>query len=682
MLRARPIAGSEPGVPGEPSSPARLNDEDLLLGFFTTMIRIRRFDERARELFLEGHVKGTAHSYVGQEAVAAGACAALDEGDFVVSHHRGHGHCIAKGARLDRMMAELFGRSTGYCGGLGGSMHIAALDLNILGANGIVGAGVGIATGAGLSAKLRNDGTVGIAFFGDGSVNEGSFHEALNMAGLWRLPIVYVCENNQYGLSASVSESSAVPQLSRRAASYGIPGVTIDGNDVEAVYTAVLEAVGRARRGEGPTFIEALTYRWGDHSMRGNLPRYRTHDEEHAWITRDPIPHLERVLTGRGVPLEALRSIREAAEQELSEAEAFAKSSPEPDASVLESSVYAPHVAAREPDTPGEREIGFVQALNEALHQEMESDERVVLLGEDVGKIGGIFGVSTGLLDRFGPDRVRDTPISEAGIAGLGVGAALTGMRPVIEVQFFDFVTLMMDMIVNQAAKLRFMLGGSATVPLVVRGPQGAGIRMAAQHSQCLETWFTHVPGLIVAAPSTPYDAKGLLATAIRDDNPVVFLEHKLLYLTGKGPVPEGSYAIPFGKAAVRRRGKDITIVATQAMVPRAITAANDLARDGIDAEVLDPRTLWPLDEDAILTSVRKTHRLVIAHEAPVQHGFGAELAAVVQEQAFDWLDAPIARVGAPRVPMPYNDALERHVIPSAQRIAEAARRSCEGMGA
>src|SRR5215208_2082296 len=216
MLSAGPIAGAESGVPSEPSTPARLNDKDLLLGFFTTMVRIRRFDERVRELFLEGHVKGTAHSYVGQEAVAAGACAALDKDDFVVSHHRGHGHCIAKGARLDRMMAELFGRSTGYCGGLGGSMHIAALDLNILGANGIVGAGVGI------------------AFFGDGSVNEGSFHEALNMAGLWRLPIVYVCENNQYGLSASVSESSAVPQLSRRAASYGIPGITIDGNDVEA----------------------------------------------------------------------------------------------------------------------------------------------------------------------------------------------------------------------------------------------------------------------------------------------------------------------------------------------------------------------------------------------------------------------------------------------------------------
>ena len=655
---------------------ARL-DGKLLLELFETMTRIRRFDERVRELFLAGQVKGTAHSYVGQEAIAAGAAAALRAEDFVVSHHRGHGHCIAKGARPDRMMAELLGRATGYCGGLGGSMHVAALDLNILGANGIVGAGIGIGTGAGLSAKLRGDGTVGIVFFGDGAANEGIFHEALNIAALWRLPVVYLCENNQYGLSATVAESSAVPRLSARAANYGIPGATIDGNDVEAVHAAVREAVDRARRGEGPTLIEAVTYRWGDHSMRGNLPRYRADDEERDWMVRDPIGRLDRLLRERGSAPARLAAVRRSVEEELAEAERFAEDSPEPEAGALESAVYAPHVAGSEPEAPGPREIGYVQALNEAMAQEMERDRRVVLLGEDVGKIGGIFGVSAGLMERFGKERVRDTPISEAAIAGLGVGGALTGLRPVIEVQFFDFVTLMMDMIVNQAAKLRFMLGGRSSVPLVVRGPQGGGIRMAAQHSQCLEAWFMHVPGLVVVAPSTPYDAKGLLAAAIRDDNPVIFLEHKLLYLSAKGPVPEEPYAVPLGKAALRRAGEHVTIVATQAMVPRALAAANELSRDGIEAEVIDPRTLWPLDEDAILSSVRKTHRLVIAHEAPVRHGFGGEVAALVQERAFDWLDAPIARVGAPFVPMPYNDALERAVMPSAQRIAAAARELC-----
>jgi len=673
MTRARSVELSGSGDAGEIAAPARLNDETLLIRLLTTMIRIRRFDERVRELFLDGHVKGTAHSYVGQEAIAAGACAALTKDDFVVSHHRGHGHCIAKGARLDRMMAELLGRRTGYCGGLGGSMHVAALDLNVLGANGIVGAGVGIATGAGLSAKLRKDRTVGIAFFGDGSVNEGSFHEALNMAGLWRLPVVYLCENNQYGLSASVSESSAVPQLSRRAASYGIPGVTVDGNDVEAVYTAVLEAVSRARRGEGATFIEALTYRWGDHSMRGNLPRYRTQDEERTWIERDPIAHLERLLTGRGIPPETLHSIRDTVEDELSEAEEFAKTSPEPSVSVLESSVYAPHVPAHEPDTPGEREVGFVQALNEALHLEMERDERVVLLGEDVGKIGGIFGVTTGLMDRFGPDRVRDTPISEAGIAGLGVGAALTGMRPVVEVQFFDFVTLMMDMIVNQAAKLRFMLGGTPTVPLVVRGPQGAGIRMAAQHSQCLETWFTQVPGLIVIAPSTPYDAKGLLKTAIRDDNPVVFFEDKMMFAV-KGPVPGDEYTIPFGVADLKREGEDLTLVATSSMVYVALEAADRLAEEGVSAEVVDPRTLVPLDRETLVASAKKTGRVLVVDEGHRSYGASAELAATIGEDAFYWLDAPVRRAAAMDVPVPFSPVLEDQTVPTPESVAAAAK--------
>ncbi len=253
----------------------------------------------------------------------------------------------------------------------------------------------------------------------------------------------------------------------------------------------------------------------------------------------------------------------------------------------------------------------------------------------------------------------------------------MAGLRPVAEIQIFDFVTLMMDMIVNQAAKLRFMLGGRQGVPVVFRGPQGGGIRLAAQHSQCLEAWFAHIPGLVVLAPSTPFDAKGLLISAIRDDNPVVFLEHKLLYVESKGPVPEASYAIPIGRADIKRPGRDVTIVAIQAMVPRALAAAALLAREGIEAEVIDPRSLRPLDDATILDSVRRTHRAVVVHEAWLRGGIGAEIAATIAEQAFDWLDAPVARVGAPDVPMPYNDTLERAVIPDAARIAAAARAVC-----
>ena len=310
---------------------------------------------------------------------------------------------------------------------------------------------------------------------------------------------------------------------------------------------------------------------------------------------------------------------------------------------------------------------------SEALQSEMQRDERVFVMGEDVGLIGGIFGVTRGLRERFGEDRVRDTPISEATFVGAGVGAAIAGLRPVVEIQIFDFVALTMDQLVNQAAKFRYMLGGRPTVPLVIRGPQGGGIRLAAQHSQSLEAWFAHVPGLVVVAPATPYDAKGLLVSAIRDDNPVIFLEHKALYAT-KGAVPEAPYAIPLGKADVKRAGTDVTLVATQAMVSRALAAAGDLEKDGVSVEVIDPRTLVPLDEATILASVARTGRLVIAHEAVKRGGWGAELAALVAEHALDVLDAPIVRVAARNVPMPYNDSLERATIPSQQDIAAAIR--------
>ncbi|MBI2159126.1 MAG: dehydrogenase E1 component subunit alpha/beta, partial [Candidatus Rokubacteria bacterium] len=630
------------------------------------MVKIRRFDEKTAELFNTGLVKGTAHSYVGEEAVAAAACANLREDDYIVGTHRGHGHCIAKGARVDRMMAELMGRETGYCRGLGGSMHIAALDLNILGCNGIVAAGLPIGTGAALACKIRKTDRVVIAFFGDGAANQGVVHEALNLAAVWKLPIVYLCENNQYALSTATTRTTAGESIAARAAAYALPGVRVDGNDVLAVYEAVRAAVARARKGEGPTLVEAVTYRWGGHSMRANLPE----EEERAWIERDPIARLkEHVLERKAATPLRLKELEESVELELDRAVEFARTSAEPTVELMEASVYAPHAEVSEPAVRAGRDLTMAEALNEALRDEMQRDARVFVMGEDVGLIGGIFGVTRGLRETFGEDRVRDTPISEATFLGAGVGAAIAGLRPVVEVQIFDFVALMMDQIANQAAKFRYMLGGRPTVPLVIRGPQGGGIRLAAQHSQSLEAWFAHIPGLVVVAPSTPYDAKGLLASAIRDDNPVVFLEHKALYAV-KGPVPAEPYAIPLGRADVKRAGSDVTVVATQAMVARALAAAAELEKEGVSVEVIDPRTLVPLDEATILASVAKTGRLVIAHEAVKRGGWGAEVAALVAERAIDTLDAPIVRVAARNVPMPYNDSLERAAIPTQQDIA------------
>ena len=648
---------------------------ETLRDLYVTMRRIRAFEDKTADLFQEGVVKGTAHSYKGEEAIAAGVCATLRDDDIIASYHRGHGHCIAKGARIDRMMAELMGRQTGYCQGLGGSMHIADMELNIMGANGIVGAAMPLATGAGLAAKLQGTDQVAVAFFGDGASNQGVFHESLNLAAVWKLPVIFVCENNQYALSTSYRNTTAVSQVSNRAASYEIPGITVDGNDGVEVYLVLREAVDRARAGEGPTLIEAMTYRHGQHSLRVNLRDPRPEDEIQFWMDRDPIARMEKRLTTEGgFSAEQFDETTQAVDEEIETAVTFGRESPEPQMQVMLDAVYAPHATYTEPGPNTERMLSYPEALNEALDQEMLRDDRVFLMGEDVGATGGIFGVSKGLMERYGAERVRDTPISEATFVGCGVGAAIAGMRPVVEIQIFDFVALTMDMLVNQAAKFRFMLGGKPTVPLVVRGPQGGGIRLAAQHSQSLEAWFTHVPGLVVAAPSTPYEAKGLLVAAIRDNNPVIFLEQKLLYLGGTGPVPEELYAIPLGKADIKREGTDVTVVATLAMVPRALSAATVLERDGISVEVIDPRTLQPLDEETILGSVRKTNRLLIVHEAWVRGGFGAEVSAMVVDKAFDYLDAPIARLGAPHTPMPYNDRLELEVIPSQERIVEAIR--------
>lgn len=322
----------------------------------------------------------------------------------------------------------------------------------------------------------------------------------------------------------------------------------------------------------------------------------------------------------------------------------------------------------------GNRELTYLEAVREALTLEMRRDPDVFLLGEDIGVYGGAFGVTRGMLEEFGPERIRDTPISEAAIAGAATGAALMGMRPVMEIMFMDFLTISMNQLVNQAAKIRFMFGGKASIPMVVRAPAGSGTGAAAQHSQSLEAWFVHTPGIKVVAPATPYDAKGLLATAIRDNNPVLFMEHKLLYRT-KGPVPEQHYTLPLGQAEVKRPGRDLTLIAYSIMVPRALEAAALLAREDIEVEVVDLRSLKPLDTAAIVQSVSKTGRVLIVHEAPQTGGFGAEVAAVITgSEAFDYLDAPVRRLAGRDIPIPYNRTLERAAVPQVEDIVAAAR--------
>lgn len=646
-----------------------------LIEQYRLMLLIRIFEERAAELFAEGAIVGTAHSCVGQEAIAVGAGGVMREGDSLVGHHRSHGHLIAAGADIRRMMAEMFGRRTGYCKGLGGSMHIADLSLNILGCNGIVGAGLPHACGAALTAQLGRTGNATVAFFGDGAAGQGAVHEAMNLAATWQLPVVFVCENNQYALSAEWQTQRAVADLAERAAGYGMPGEVADGNDVLAVEDAVERALDRARSGAGPTLVEFKTWRRMQHSMRANLPDVRDPTVIDEWEPKDPLPRFERLLRSLGeLDDDGASRIRTEVEQTIEETIALALADEPASADDLFPAVFAAHRKPPGPPEPGDRGLGFVAAIREALDQELAADPAVIVLGEDVGRIGGLFRATEGLYERYGSERIRDTPLTESGFVGCGIGAALTGLRPVVELQFSDFAGVAFDQIMNQAAKLRFMMGGTPAMPLVLRMVSGGGVKLGAQHSQSLEALFAHLPGLVVVMPSNPFDAKGLLAAAIQDDNPVIFLEQKQLFFDEPTPVPEERYAIELGRGRVARPGADVTVVALGALVPQALQAARRLESEGVDVEVVDPRTLVPLDLETITRSVEKTGRLVVAHEAVRFLGFGAEIAAHVAQHSFWDLDAPVVRVGAPSHPIPYQKDLEAQTLPGAAEIITAVR--------
>ncbi len=671
-----------------------------LLDYYRQMIEIRLLEEHIADLLGKGALRGASHLYAGQEAVAVGAIAALRDDDLITSTHRGHGHAHAHGDKVakteeakqehyNKMMAEVLGRWSGYCKGKGGSMHIADVAHGNLGATGIVGGNIPVAVGAALAQKLMGTDRVVLCFFGDGAANTGNFHESLNMASLWDLPLVFVVENNLYAMSVPWKKASKLEDIAVRASAYGIPGELVDGMDVLAVRGAVSKAVERARKGSGPTLIEAKTYRYYGHSHSD--PRvYRTKDEEKYWRERDPIITLRDHLIKAGLlKLEENEWIEKRAHQKLLAAMKFSEASPEPPPEEVDTDVYVPlkttpqdrHQEAllREKvrTDPSIRQISYAAAIQEALREEMRRNERVFIFGEDVGIYGGAYGATRGLIDEFGEWRVIDTPISEATIGGAAVGAAMAGMRPVAEIMYVDFTPLAMDQIANQGAKNRYMFGGKTIVPMVIRTEGGAGRAIAAHHSQSLEALWTHFPGIYVVMPATPYDVKGLLKAAIRDDNPVMFIEHKMLYKE-KGPVPEEEYIIPLGMADIKRKGRHVTLVTYSRMVLRALEAAKILDQEGIDVEVIDLRCLKPLDIETVVQSVKKTGRFVGVTEAYENTSFINEIMAQVNELAFDWLDAPMIRVAARNVPVPRAEILEDQAIPNVARICQACRKVME----
>ncbi len=679
--------------------------------------------------------RGPTHVSIGQEATSVGAAFGLRPDDYVTSSHRGHGDAVAKGfaairamsddalrarvpgvigdrealvaaaleEHLFRIIAELFGKEEGYSHGRGGGMHIADFSTGHLGANAIVGGSVPIATGAAMAIRYRGEDRVVCCFAGDGAYANGVVLESLNWAcqAQWTnhlagrhpfgLPIVYFIQNNHYGMTHRTDdEVMGVRHLARRGAGFqdgNMAAEVVNGMDVLAVRDAVRRAAARCRSGGGPVLIEASTYRYYGHSLSDPRTEYRTRDEEAAWRAIDPLVTFERQLLGAGVADPAtIEALKARARERNARAAVRAARGTDPDpADVLRYlytdrdgepppegravPIYAPPPTAIR-DAAGT--ITYREAIREALVEEMLRDERVIVYGEDIADYGGAFKVTKGLLETFGRRRVFNTPISEAAICGTAVGAAMLGLRPVVELMYMDFALMASDQIANQAAKWHYMSGGQLEVPLVIRASVGAGKGYGGQHSQSLESVFAHIPGLYVVYPATPVDAKGLLVAAIRTNNPVLFVESQALY-PSRGVVPVGEVVVPIGVANVVRIGRDVTFVGWGPAVPDLLAAAERLAvEQGIEAEVIDLRSLIPLDIETVLASVRRTGRCLVASQAILIGSFANAIVAQVQAAAFDDLDAPVARVGAANGISPQAETLERAFLPSVEAIVRA----------
>ncbi|MFO7893244.1 MAG: thiamine pyrophosphate-dependent enzyme [Longimicrobiales bacterium] len=643
------------------------------------MMRVRAFEDRLTARARADAVPGMQILATGQEAVVA-AVRVLRADDVVVSNHRSHAHLLARDSDPSALMAEILGKTNGVNRGKSGTLHLIDPDVNALMTSTVVGAGPPMAAGAAFAQRYRGDDAITAVFFGDGAAAEGSVHEAMNLAGAWSLPVLFVCENNQWAGAQALDVHCAGGSVVARARGYGMPGERVDGNDADAVHAAAARLAAGVRGG-GPALLELHTYRMHGHG-ESDPQHYVDPDELDAWRRRDPIARYAERLREEGVVTAAdVDALQAEADEVADVAVAFADASPPADPGEAVAHIRAPASPATDrsarPGADGadaSRTLYGGQAVNEALTVAMASDERVFLAGEGVGVSihPGPMGATHGLLERFGERRVRDTPVSEAAIAGLAVGAATLGLRPVVEVMFFPFLTLASDMLVNHAAKLRYLSAGRTPVPLTVRLKAGLGTA-GCQHSHNLEAWLAHSPGIKVVWGSNPADMKGLLLSAIFDPDPVVVVEDMALY-RAQGPTPEGDARVPLGRAAVARAGADITVAAYGAAVGTALQAADTLAGEGVSVEVLDLRTLVPLDRDAILESVRRTGRFIALHDATRFAGFGAELAAMVAEEAFDGLQAPVRRVAAPDAPVPFAPSQVAAYRPDADDLVAAVR--------
>ncbi len=631
--------------------------DDQLLALYNKLLYPRLIEEKMLILLRQGRLSKW-FSGIGQEAVSVGITAALSQKDYILPLHRNLGVFTTRQMPLDRLMRQWLGKPDGYTKGRDRSFHFGSMEDRVIGMISHLGAMLPVADGLALASNLDNDQYVAVAFSGDGGTSEGEFHEALNVAAVWNLPVLFVVEQNGYGLSTPITEQYRAERLSDKAHGYGIPGYTIDGNNLLEVYHVTAALLRKMREDRTPALLECVTFRMRGHEEASGT-KYVPQELMDTWREKDPLRRYEDWLRDSQIlKEEEMDRIRAKFKLEINQAVESAFEAPDVQADPAQEvhDVYAPvKKFSVELPAPGERHVRLIDAISEGMRQAMERYPDLVLMGQDIAEYGGVFKITEGFVQQFGKDRVRNTPICEAAIVGAAMGLSLAGKRAMVEMQFADFVSCGFNQIVNNLAKNHYRWGHAANV--VIRMPTGAGAGAGPFHSQSNEAWFTHVPGLKVLYPAFPYDAKGLLASAFADPNPVLFFEHKLLYRSVSGPVPENYYELPIGQAATLCEGESLTLVSYGLGVHWALEVAQQHRGE---IEVIDLRSLLPWDRETVFASVRKTGRCLVLSEATHTGSFAAEVAAEVAEHCFEHLDAPVMRLASLDTPIPFHPALEK----------------------
>ncbi|MBS1542256.1 MAG: dehydrogenase E1 component subunit alpha/beta [Bacteroidetes bacterium] len=641
--------------------------DDQLAVLYTELLRPRMIEEKMLILLRQNKISKW-FSGIGQEAIAVGITQALEPDEYILPMHRNLGVFTGRKLPFARLFAQWQGTLMGYTKGRDRSFHFGTNEHHIVGMISHLGPQNGVADGIALADKLKKNHKITVVFNGDGGTSEGDFHEAVNVAAVWDLPVIFVVENNGYGLSTPSKEQFRCRQFVDKAIGYGIEGVQVDGNNILEVYDTVKTLAARLRKEPRPVILECLTFRMRGHEEASGI-KYVPKSLLDEWSGKDPVANFENFLLKEEIlDKKKIENIRGAIKEEIeiALAEAFKETYPEPDTELELSDVYAPyHPQIVRPSSEKTSEKRFIDAISDGLRQSMDRYSQLVLMGQDIAEYGGVFKITEGFVEKFGKERVRNTPICESAIVGAGLGLSIKGMKAMVEMQFADFVTEGFNQIVNNLAKAHWRWGQKADV--VIRMPTGAGTAAGPFHSQSNEAWFFHTPGLKIVYPSNPYDAKGLLCAAIEDPNPYLYFEHKLLYRSVKDVIPDDYYTIEIGKANLVAEGNDLSIITYGMGVHWAKEAAIAM---GVQADILDLRTLLPWDRDAVAATVKRTNRVLILHEDTLTGGIGAEIGAWIGEHCFPHLDAPVLRLGSLDTPIPFAPTLENNFLPK-EKIRE-----------